>query len=163
PAYDAPADLDVERLLASDKIRLRIHLGLYDDETAHLCHWHIPEAHCLESWSDLRAYDGTATIQQPLISPLYEGKSAHELLALLLGEPDRAGLEIVRDYWKRQSLPGDFELVWRTALEAGVIAGTALKPKQVTPRVDHISEPNPDDAGPESLEIVFRPDPTVWD
>ncbi len=163
PAYDAPADLAFERLLASNKIKLRIHLGLYDDETARLCHWHIPEAHCLESWSDLRAFDGTAAIQQPLIAPLYKGKSAHELLTLFLGEPDRSGLEIVRNYWKRQALPGDFELVWRTALEAGFIAGTAFMPKQVTPRVSGGSGSPPADDGPESLEIVFRPDPTVWD
>ena len=58
----------------SDKIKLRIHLGLYDDETAQLCHWHVPEAHCLESWSDLQAFDGTVSIQQPLIAPLYKGK-----------------------------------------------------------------------------------------
>ena len=99
-----------------------------------------------------------------LIAPLYKGKSAHELLALFLGEPDRSGLEIVRDYWKRQALPGDFELVWRTALEAGFIAGTAFKPKQVTPAVRaRLSGHRRLDDGPESLEIVFRPDPTVWD
>ena len=62
-------------------------MGLYDDETARLCHWHIPQAHCLESWGDLRAFDGTVTIQQPLIAPLYKGRTAHELLALLLGQP----------------------------------------------------------------------------
>ncbi len=90
-------------MLASDKVKLRIHLGLYDDETAQLCHWHIPEAHCLESWSDLLAFDGTASIQQPLIAPLYKGKSAHELLAIFLGEPDLSGLEIIRDYWRTES------------------------------------------------------------
>ncbi len=129
PAYDAPADLEFARLLAGTETKLSIHLGLYDDETAQFCHWHIPEAHALESWSDLRAFDGTATIQQPLIAPLYNGKSAHELLAILLGEPDLSGLEIVRDYWRRQNLAGDFESAWRTALQDGFIAGTALKPK----------------------------------
>jgi molybdopterin-containing oxidoreductase family iron-sulfur binding subunit len=163
PAYDAPSDLAFDRLLASDKAKLRIHLGLYDDETAELCHWHIPQAHLFECWSDLRAHDGTATIQQPLIAPLYNGKSAHELLALFLGEPDRSGLEIVRDYWKRQDLPGSFELVWQSALEYGVIAGTALKPKPVAPRIKDIVDARPRDSGPEGLEIVFRPDPTVCD
>jgi molybdopterin-containing oxidoreductase family iron-sulfur binding subunit len=163
PAYDAPADLNLERVLASDKIKLRIHLGPYDDETARLCHWHIPEAHCLETWSDLRAFDGTATIQQPLIAPLYQGKSAHEILALLLGEPDRSALEIVRDFWKRQGLPGEFEVAWRTALETGFIAATAFKPKPVAPRAEAISVPAADDGRPQGLEIVFRPDPTIWD
>jgi anaerobic selenocysteine-containing dehydrogenase len=66
-------------------VKLRVHLGLYEDETAELCHWHIPEAHYLETWSDARAFDGTVTIMQPLIAPLYGGKSAHELLAALTG------------------------------------------------------------------------------
>ena len=163
PAFDAPADLDFARTLASDKTKLRIHLGLYDDETARLCHWHIPQAHFLESWSDLKAYDGTATIQQPLIAPLYKGRSAHELLALLLGQPDLTPLEIVRDYWKRQGLPGDFEIAWRDALESGVVKGTAAKPKAVVPQIKELDAALPRADGSNSLEIVFRPDPTIWD
>ncbi len=134
PVYDAPAELEFGRLLASDRIKIKIHLGLYDDETAQFCHWHVPEAHCLETWSDLRAIDGTVTIVQPLIAPLYEGRSAHELLATLLGQPELSGLEIVRDYWRRQDRPGDFESNWRTALETGLIAGTRSEPRMVTPR-----------------------------
>jgi hypothetical protein len=72
PAFDAPGDLDFDRILRSQKTRLRIHMGLYDNETARLCHWHIPQAHFLEAWGDLRAFDGTVTIQQPLIAPLYK-------------------------------------------------------------------------------------------
>jgi molybdopterin-containing oxidoreductase family iron-sulfur binding subunit len=163
PAYDAPRDLAFDRLLASDQAKVRIHLGLYDDETARLCHWHIPQAHLLECWSDLRAYDGTAAIQQPAIAPLYNGKSPHELLALLLGEPDRSALEIVREYWKRQELPGSFELAWRTALETGVIAGTAQKPKQIVPRIQDVADATRPGGDPASLELLFRPDPTIWD
>ena len=78
PVYDAPADLDFQAALTDEKLRLRIHLGLYQDETAELCQWHVPEAHFLEAWSDVRLCDGTVTIQQPLIAPLYHGRSAHE-------------------------------------------------------------------------------------
>ena len=69
PVYNAPADLVFGERLA--KVPLRVHLALYDDETSALCHWHVPEAHYLESWSDARAYDGTVSIVQPLIAPLY--------------------------------------------------------------------------------------------
>jgi molybdopterin-containing oxidoreductase family iron-sulfur binding subunit len=163
PAYDAPADSEFAAALSSDRIRQRIHLGLYHDETAQLCHWHIPEAHCLESWSDLRACDGSAAIQQPLIAPLYKGKSAHELLTLFVGEPGRSGLELVRDYWKRQIAEGDFEALWRIALEDGVVPATAARAAQVSPRIKDISELPASDAGRDALELVFRPDPTVWD
>jgi len=165
PAYDAPADLDFAGALSGGAIKLRIHLGLHDDETAQLCHWHIPEAHFLEAWSDLRALDGTVTIQQPMIAPLYQGKSAHDVLAVFLGEPNRSGLEIVRDHWKRQPLPGDFDSVWQQALRDGFLPGTATTPKPVTPKLQEISasarvEPAVDSGG---LELVFRPDPTIWD
>jgi molybdopterin-containing oxidoreductase family iron-sulfur binding subunit len=165
PAYNAPADLQFAHALSSGKINLRIHLGLYHDETAQLCHWHVPEAHVLEAWGDVRAFDGMATIQQPLIAPLYGGRSALDVLALLLGEPGRSGLEIVRDYWKTQSLAGDFESAWRQALRTGKVAGTARQPTAVTPRANAIPSPAPGTgagAG-EGLELVFRPDAAVWD
>ena len=113
PVYTAPADLKfAERL---QKVGLRIHLSLYEDETSALCQWHIPEAHYLESWSDARAYDGTVTILQPLIAPLYRGKTAHELLAALTDRPERSSYDIVRDYWRTH---------WPSAVkeEAGVKA-----------------------------------------
>src|SRR5271163_4899707 len=86
PAYDAPADFGFADALKNTNIPLRVHLGLYQDETAELCQWHINEAHYLEAWGDARAYDGTVSIVQPLIAPLYGGKSADELTALLAGQ-----------------------------------------------------------------------------
>ena len=80
PVYTAPADLKFGEALK--KVATRIHLGLYDDETSAMCHWHIPETHYLEAWSDVRAFDGTASIVQPLILPLYRGRSAHDVLAV---------------------------------------------------------------------------------
>ena len=87
PVYDAPADLNF--LDALKKVKFRAHLGLYSNETAAWCHWHVPEAHYLESWSDARAYDGTASIVQPLIAPLYDGKTAHEVMNVLLNQADQ--------------------------------------------------------------------------
>ena len=94
PVLTAPVDLRfAERL---NQVPLRIHLGLYDDETAQLCHWHVPEAHFLESWSDVRAFDGTASIMQPLIAPLYDGRTAHEVLGAAQRCTPRSSYEIVR-------------------------------------------------------------------
>ncbi len=107
PVYNAPADLDFAGAIR--KVPLRVHLSLYKDETSELCQWHIPETHYLESWSDARAYDGTASIIQPLIAPLYSGKTAHEVLAAFLNEPERSSYEIVRDYWKLRFALGNQE------------------------------------------------------
>ena len=102
PAYNTPIDLrlDLNRL---NKVKLRAHLSLYNNETSEICHWHIPAAHYLESWGDARSYDGTVTIVQPLIAPLYEGKTAHEMLALFGDNYDRKTYDIVRDYWRTQA------------------------------------------------------------
>jgi len=182
PVYNAPADLQfVERL---SKVPLRVHLGLYDDETSAQCHWHIPETHYLETWSDARAYDGTVSIVQPLIAPLYRGKSAHELLAALLSQPERTGYEIVRDYWKahldsgnqeispqtmtepNRAQTNEFEEAWREALRSGVIAKTALPVKQVSLRTDWSNQAQPTvtpSVASSELEIIFRPEPFIYD
>src|SRR5438105_1272977 len=98
PVFTTPADLKLDEARMK-KVPLTVHLSLYEDETSELCHWHIPETHFLEAWGDTRAYDGTVTIMQPLIAPLYSGKSAHELLAAFTDQPDRRGYDIVRRYW----------------------------------------------------------------
>lgn len=172
PVYTAPTDLSFAKHLS--KVRLRIHLSLYDDETSALCHWHIPETHYLESWGDARAYDGTVTIIQPLIAPLYNGKSAHDLLAVLMGQTGRSSYDTVRDYWKGQHGPKDFELFWRKALHDGLVPGTILPPKVVTLKKGlgldgravnetGAAKPVPPAGSDRGLEIAFRPDPTIFD
>ena len=129
PVYTAPADFQFAKHL--EKVPLRIRHGLYVDETSYQCHWHLPEAHYLEAWSDARAYDGTASIVQPLVEPLYQGRSAHEVVAMLSDLRDTSGREIVRSHWQRQwaerGASGPFEPRWQRALHDGVIADTALE------------------------------------
>ena len=104
PVYNTPADLKLNRE-RMDKIATRIHLGQHLDETALLCHWHVSEKHFLESWSDAKAFDGTASIIQPLIQPLYDSKNAHEMVQLFFRENfDRNDYDIVREFWQRQNI-----------------------------------------------------------
>jgi molybdopterin-containing oxidoreductase family iron-sulfur binding subunit len=167
PVFTAPVEFKFAERLA--KVGLRVHLGLYEDETSQFCHWHIPEAHYLESWSDARAYDGTVSILQPLIAPLYGGKSAHELIAALMGASDKSGYDILREYWQGKSQAKNFELFWRTALHDGVVEGTTLPPRSVSlkagggvsgPGARAATAPAQSAGG---LEIAFRPDPAIWD
>jgi molybdopterin-containing oxidoreductase family iron-sulfur binding subunit len=104
PVYDTPADLklNAERM---NKVPLRVHLGTHMDETGELCHWHASEKHFLEGWSDTRAYDGTVAITQPLVEPLYDSHSAHEVVQLFFRENfDQKDYDIVRAYWQTQSI-----------------------------------------------------------
>ena len=101
PVQTAPADLRFADAIS--KVQTRFHSGLFLDETATLCHWHVPAAHYLEAWSDARTVDGTVSIVQPLIQPLYGGKSAHEVVATLSDRPERLGYDLVREYWTQQA------------------------------------------------------------
>ncbi len=104
PVYNTPSDLklNAERM---NKIPLRVHVGMYGDETAELCHWHVSEKHYLEMWSDTRAYDGTVTFVQPLIQPLYDSKSIHEVVQVFAQENyDKKDYDIVKEFWQKQGL-----------------------------------------------------------
>ncbi len=159
PAYDTPADLGFADALQNSKIPLRVHFGLYQNETAELCHWHVNEAHYLEAWSDTRAYDGTVTIVQPLIAPLYEGRSSHEFASVLMG-PETPGYETVRGYWQKQHHGDDFEAFWRKSVHDGWIAGSGFTPKQVTVKTANLGAATAPD---NSMEINFRRDPSIYD
>jgi len=160
PVYDAPADLDFKGILP--KVAFSVRLGLYEDETSLLCHWHIPQAHELESWGDARAYDGTASVIQPLIAPLYAGKSEVDFLAMLNGQASKPSHDIVHDYWQAQRTDVQrFDAYWEKTLRDGVIADSALPPKQVSLKPG-IGAETPAVAA-QGLEIVFRPDHAIWD
>jgi molybdopterin-containing oxidoreductase family iron-sulfur binding subunit len=182
PVYTAPADLNFAG--AMQKVAMRAHLSLYEDETSALCQWHVPEAHFLEKWSDVRADDGTVTIVQPLIAPLYNGRSAHDVMSALDEMAGRSGYELVRAHWARetglsteapapplapppiQAAPvpqlSPFDREWRTWLHDGLVPNTAFAPRTVTVQANFVSQPA---VARESsgLEVVFRPDPAVYD
>ncbi len=209
PVYTAPADLKFSEKLA--KVAQSVYHGLYVDETAFLCHWNLPDSHPLETWGDARAYDGTVTVMQPLIAPLYEGRSAAEVLAVFTAQSDRRGHAIVKDYWTRAFNSGGWAMrapdgqafrnvdtFWKRILHDGFIGGTAFAdggsatpfiaaapaaatgagaaavtdaPSPAAPPATPVAvaaapaqaTPAPVAALQGGLELIFRPDPTVWD
>src|SRR5215213_9114571 len=210
PVYNTPADLklDFERL---KKAKLRVHLSEYKDETSQLVHWHVPAAHFLESWGDTRSYDGTVTIMQPLIEPLYEGKTALELLAVFSEQYDRKPYEMVKTFWQTPgagasqqaqttaaagatqqqaaragntqtqqqtqapaaaqspspsaSPSQDFETWWRQSLHDGFIANSGFQPNTVSlgGNWSNQNQPASQPAPSGTFELVFRPDPSIYD
>src|SRR5215469_6008295 len=163
PVYDAPADLHFADAMKSGKVPLRVHHGLYQNETAELCEWHVNSAHELESWGDARAYDGTISIVQPLIAPLYNGTSPIEFLGLLSGQSGASGYELVRAYWQKQHTGADFEAFWRKSLHDGWIEGTTFPPKSVTAKSAAAPASESKPADPNGIELNIRRDPTVYD
>jgi len=167
PAYDAPAGLRFGEALA--RAPFSAHWSLYRDETGARCAWSLPASHELEQWSDALAHDGSAGLIQPAIEPLYDTRSAHELLALLSGDTERDGHALLRRHWQPSPLAGrDFEAFWRESLSRGVIEGSASAP---------LALPAAKPPGPPALHAlhalhaptmgelagVFVPDPSVLD
>ena len=194
PVYTAPADLKFTEALA--KVGLRAHVGLHQDETAAQCHWHVPQAHFLESWSDVRAADGTVSIIQPLIAPLYGGRSFHEVVAALSESGPRSAYDLLRAFWNGEGVaprkpeavpagrgaaaptppaapargaqpapapgPSPFDRDWRRWLHDGVMPNTAFAAKPVTVQANAIAAA-PVSARGQGLDVVFLPDPSVYD
>jgi molybdopterin-containing oxidoreductase family iron-sulfur binding subunit len=158
PAYDTPGRLNLAEAIRA--IPFSVHAGLYADETAAQTQWHVPLSHALESWSDLRACNGTAGIVQPLIRPLYESRGAHEILSLLAGDDAASDYDTVRQSWRNGHGDG-FDDWWRQALHDGVIPDSAPSP------VPTPAQPNPPQIKPAGTTqtpcLVIAPDPSVWD
>ena len=176
PVYSAPADLNFNT--AMQKVALRVHLGLYQDETAAQCHWHVPEAHFLETWSDVRGHDGTVSIVQPLIAPLYGGRSVHEVMSAFNEGGIRSGYDVVRSFWMSTgngdttttsqpstsgaAVTSSFDKGWRKWLHDGVVPNTAFPTKTVTVQAA-LPAATAAAGGSGELDVVFRPDPSVYD
>ena len=214
PAYATPADVNFDE--AMQKAGLSVYLGLFNDETAMLSDWHIPATHYLESWNDARAFDGTVSIIQPLINPLYDGHSNLELMSVLLGNSQSNGYDIVHNFWlgllqgsittgqsgsagaqggssapnqdqtaqptgaaPTPSSPGDQvaglqenaveaspqELAWKNALRDGLVGNTSAARADVSfnGNLGDILQNARTPVNQSGLEIVFAPDPSIWD
>ncbi|HEX8153418.1 MAG TPA: TAT-variant-translocated molybdopterin oxidoreductase, partial [Thermoanaerobaculia bacterium] len=162
PVFDAPADFRF--LDAFKRVPLRVHLSPYFDETSYHAHWHIPETHYLETWGDSRGHDGTVTIQQPLIAPLYNGRSALEVVGAV-GGVDLPPYQTVRNYWFSK---GATEDSWRKWLNDGVIANSAL-PSHVGQTLLSVPAKEGTHGGQtgvsvlQGIELQIKHDPTIYD
>ncbi len=176
PVYSAPPDLHFAD--AFNKVPHTAHLGGYLDETGKAATWHINSTHYLEMWSDGRAYDGTVSIVQPMIEPLYGGHSPHHVLQLLNTDPEMSPYDAIRANWQGQlggnggnptsgSVLGEaFENNWRKALHDGYLPNTAFAPKTLSASGAGLAAASATPAsggGADTVEVIFRPDPSIYD
>jgi molybdopterin-containing oxidoreductase family iron-sulfur binding subunit len=157
PVYTAPADAEFGGVLP--RVALKVHAGLHFDETAALCDWHVPLSHPLECWGDARSLDGTASVIQPTIQPLYDGRSAIEILSMLTDAEPQAAYDLVRGFWRGQ-MGDDFEAAWRKALVSGFVQGSGFPVRDVRPSGTVAGSPG---TAATDLQVLIRPDPTIWD
>src|SRR5437588_1362389 len=169
PVYTAPHDFDFagklrfDEKLGKKKIETVIYISPHFDETAQYCDWHVAESHYLETWGDARAFDGTVSVVQPLIAPLYKTHSVHETLAAFTDEPGLSDYDAVRDRLQAENPAVDFEKFWRKTLNDGVVAGTTFPPINVSLKFTPASLPPVNESSAGELEFLFRPDPSIYD
>lgn len=184
PVFDAPVDLDFASAMAT--VPHSIALGHMVDETSSRAEWHIPRAHYLESWGDARAVGGTLSVVQPLILPLFGGRTPIELLGLMVAGQDRSGYDIVQETWKPLLGEAEFDKAWNRVLHDGLLSGSELPEVVPDGSVEPLAElarsmnflvasgvvvsgaagsTTPDlKVGPTGgLEIVFLPSPSLHD
>ncbi|MGZ3442886.1 MAG: 4Fe-4S dicluster domain-containing protein, partial [Polyangia bacterium] len=157
PVYSSAGDATFAQLLA--KVPNAIYLACHEDETAAHTAWLVPRAHELESWGDGRAADGTVTLQQPILQPLFNGVTVAELWSTFLGEGGMGGYNLLR-----AAYPTLDEVAFQRQLQKGVVDNTAL-PKEtsavqsgaISGAVDKLT------AAPSGLEVNFVPDHRILD
>ncbi len=159
PVYMAPAELNLKGAIQMAK--LRVHLGERIDETSEVCQWNIPQAHPFEHWSDAPAYDGTISIIQPLIAPLYDGKSLHEMLSAFTENPEKSTYETVRDYWRGKHTGADYETWWKRSVHDGFVKDSALATVSATAKL--IPPQAGGGAAGSGYELSFHSDPFILD
>ena len=169
PVYTAPHDFHFASKIKFDEKKNRkpvkntIYVGSHFDETAELCDWHVAESHYLETWGDARAFDGTLSVIQPLIAPLYHTHSAREALAAFGDKPGVSDYEVLRDRLKAAYPSGDFEKFWRKTLNDGLVAGSAFAPASAGLKFSAASLAAAKTTPADDIEFIFRPDPCVYD
>ncbi len=162
PVYDAPSDFNFAQCLKA--VPFSLHLAMYRNETSMRCNWHIPQTHEFEHWSDLRAFDGTTSIVQPLLAPLYNGCSPHRLLSWLLPPSLESAYDIVRQFYQHNYTESDFEHHWKTSLHNGMIAGSAAAPVNVTSLLNTSHKYSTLKINPSNnLTLIFSADDSVRD
>jgi len=159
PVYSAPPELNLKGAIQMAKLRVR--LGDQIDETSEVCQWNIPQAHAYEHWSDAPAYDGTISIIQPLIAPLYGGKSAHELMSAFTENPEKSSFESVRDYWRTKHTGADYETWWKHSVHDGFIKDSAPAVVNATAKLAPAQATG--SAASSGYEISFHSDPYILD
>ncbi len=169
PVYTAPHDFRFASKIRFDEKRNRkpvkntIYVGSHFDETAELCDWHVAESHYLETWGDARAFDGTLSVIQPLIAPLYHTHSAREALAAFGDKPGVSDYDVLRDGLKTANPSADFEKFWRKTLNDGLVAGSAFAPVSTALKFSAAGLAAAKTTPADDIEFIFRPDPCVYD
>ncbi len=160
PAYATPASMKFGELMG--RAVTVVYSGLYENETARRATWFVPAAHYLEAWGDARAYDGTYSVVQPLVQPLFEGKSIIEVLAALAGDANADPLAMLRASAKAGGTAVDDES-WASVLRRGLAGSAPLARAEMPARAESLAPGAASHEAVSTIEVAFAPDARVHD
>lgn len=167
PVYTTPSDFDFSTLLG--KVEHTIQLSEYVDESTAYAEWHLPEAHFLESWGDACSVNGTKSVIQPMIEPLFGGQTKSEVLAMIVSGLEKRSYDVIRETWQDLLESSDFETEWQMVLHDGAWKSSQGKASRIDLSVSKIRDAwnasvmNMESLSAENLEIVFHPSPALYD
>ncbi|MBP3191067.1 TAT-variant-translocated molybdopterin oxidoreductase [Natronogracilivirga saccharolytica] len=166
PVFTAPSDLRFNDAL--EQVQNRLHLSLHYDETSRASDWHVNRAHFLETWGDGYSWSGARSVIQPLIQPLFDGKSEVEFLHAVVHGEDESGHSIVRKTWQEQFFTDAFESNWNRVLHDGLQQDTGFTPADVSLDANFSAEAAgflamPAEIPANAIELVLKPDPKLHD
>jgi MoCo/4Fe-4S cofactor protein with predicted Tat translocation signal len=122
PAYDvvnAKAFTD-----GLSKVPLRVSFSDRIDETSSLCNVIATGQNYLEAWGDASAYEGTYSIVQPTINPIFNTRQAEQSLLNWSNAPVKDYYQYVRNNWEKNILPA-IGKTWNDLLQVGVFTAPA--------------------------------------
>jgi len=164
PVYDAPADYNFEECLSN--VKSSVHLSDFYDETSKHCQWNIAQAHFFESWGDAMTYDGYASVIQPQIRPLFDSRSALQVLTPVIFKEDRSSYDTIKKVWKDSIVKeSNFERNWEKVLHDGVYSKSLIKSKKVrsAKKVSTAVLSKDQILETDKFEVIFTPSSSVYD
>jgi hypothetical protein len=101
------------------KVALKVSFSDRKDETSTLCDVIAVNHNYLESWGDANAYEGSYSIVQPTINPVFNTRQAEESLLIWSDNAVKDYYQYVRNNWEKSILPL-FGKNWKEVLQTGV-------------------------------------------
>ncbi len=123
PVYDHP--MGGQLAAALKNLSLSVSTSSTEDETAFTSTYKAPDHHYLESWNDFEPKDGSYSLSQPAITPIFKTRQAQESLLTWATEPVEY-FSFVKKNWEnwfygKAGSGLDFQSFWDKCLYDGVL------------------------------------------
>ncbi len=136
PVYNYSKGAELGKALKN--IDLTISTADRNDETASLVDYVAPTNHYLEAWNDAEPKNGSFSLGQPTISPIFDTRQEQQSLLLWAGN-DISYFDYLKNNWQTRFSEGKeglaFQSFWDKCLQDGVL-DIAIENVEYTPTIN---------------------------